>query len=215
MDIVLNSQNSVAEIFEALPIEETQHMQRVGALVALFVRRLLKYEFFRKYAQESGVWGQAAIYHDIGKAWVSAEILTKPGHLTEGERMILCRHPEYAQLFFERAQTGGICEFPQHLLQPARESALYHHEWWNGKGYPHRLLGPQIPFLSRITAVCDAYDAMTSDRVYRRAHSHGCACRELALHAGEQFDPWLVRAFLHHDADFAAAAGEMLSLTFE
>ena len=73
---------------------------------------------------------------------------------------------------------------------------MHHHEWWNGGGYPAGLCGEEIPLGARIIAVCDAYDAMVSDRPYRRALSHDDALAELHRCAGTQFDPRVVRAFI-------------------
>ncbi|HBR08981.1 MAG TPA: phosphohydrolase, partial [Clostridiales bacterium] len=87
----------------------------------------------------------------------------------------------------------------------------YHHEWWNGTGYPYGISYDAIPLIARITTVCDAYDAMTSSRIYRESHSHDHARQELKQYAGIQFDPELVRVFLAADVGSAFFSDALLS----
>ncbi len=127
-----------------------------------------------------------ALLHDIGKIAIDGHILTKPGKLTEIEWEEMRRHPEIG---FRIAQSSPD-------LAHISEYILCHHERWDGTGYPQGLKGTAIPLLARILLVVDAYDAMTQDRVYRKAMSRDDACAELLLHAGTQFDPNVVWAFL-------------------
>jgi diguanylate cyclase (GGDEF)-like protein len=127
-----------------------------------------------------------ALLHDIGKIAIDGHILTKPGKLTEIEWEEMRRHPEIG---FRIAQSSQD-------LAHISEYILCHHERWDGTGYPQGLKGTAIPLLARILLVVDAYDAMTQDRVYRKAMSRDEACAELLLHAGTQFDPNVVWAFL-------------------
>lgn len=119
--------------------------------------------------------------HDLGKLAVPEEILRKPGPLSEAERLVLERHPHIG---FRMLESLGI--------EPVASWVLHHHERWDGNGYPHRLQGEAIPLGSRIILVADAYDAMTSDRVYSGRVSHDEAVAELERHAGTQFDPRVV-----------------------
>ena len=89
-------------------------------------------------------------------------------------------------------------------------TAIYHHEWWNGNGYPFGIDGKKIPLIARITSTCDAYDAMTSQRTYRHAPSHDYACQELSENAKTQFDPFLVSIFLNHEAEFLKLSKDVL-----
>ncbi len=191
----LNSMNSVAEILEILPAEETQHMLRVGALVDQFTKKLPFYDFGNGRVEEYKYFGSAAFYHDIGKAWIPRSILTKPDRLTEQEMLLIQRHPVFAQRLFDQIEHGFISGIPEYLFQLAMDSAMYHHEWWNGNGYPYGIRQYGIPLIARITSICDAYDAMTSNRVYRKGHSQEDACQELMRCAGTQFDPQLVGLF--------------------
>jgi diguanylate cyclase (GGDEF)-like protein len=125
----------------------------------------------------------AGSLHDLGKLAIPEEILRKPGPLTEPERLVLERHP---QIGFRMLDSLGI--------EPVAEWILHHHERWDGTGYPDRLPGPEIPLGARIIFVVDAYDAMTSDRVYRGRLSAPDALAELERCAGTQFDPEVVTA---------------------
>ncbi len=127
-----------------------------------------------------------ALLHDIGKIAIDGHILTKPAKLTDAEWEEMRRHPEIG---FRIAQSSPD-------LAHIAEYILCHHERWDGTGYPQGLKGTAIPLMARILLVVDAYDAMTQDRVYRKAMSKDEACAELLLHAGTQFDPNVVWAFL-------------------
>ena len=124
--------------------------------------------------------------HDIGKMGVSAEILSKPGKLSDKEWVEMKKHPEIG---FRIAQAT-------YELIPIAEFILSHHERWDGKGYPQGLIGEDIPLLSRIVAVVDAFDAMTNDRAYRLAMTKEEAIDEIRRGAGTQFDPEVSRVFV-------------------
>ncbi|MEW6574513.1 MAG: diguanylate cyclase, partial [Bacillota bacterium] len=127
-----------------------------------------------------------AQFHDIGKVGIPDSILFKPGPLTPEETSEMHRHCEIG---YRIAQSSPD-------LLPIADWILKHHEWWNGQGYPLGLKGEEIPLECRILAVADAYEAMTSDRPYRRAMSHDEAVAELKRYAGTQFDPQIVDKFL-------------------
>ena len=118
-------------------------------------------------------------------------VLTKPGPLTEEEWEMMRRHPDAG-----RAILDGIP-----FLAGAREIVYAHHERWDGKGYPMGLAGDEIPLGAQIFPLCDAFDAMTSDRPYRKALSIEVARKELVEGRGTQFRPDVVDAFLSLDAD--------------
>ena len=127
-----------------------------------------------------------AQFHDIGKVGIPDSILFKPGPLTEEEFKEMRRHCEIG---YRIAQTAND-------LLPIADWIIKHHEWWNGKGYPLGLKEEEIPLECRILAIADAYDAMTSDRPYRKALSHEDAVDELKRCTGSQFDPSLVPKFI-------------------
>jgi putative nucleotidyltransferase with HDIG domain len=128
---------------------------------------------------------RGSLLHDIGKIGVSDTILHKPGKLTEDEWQIMRRHPEIGARIVE-----GIP-----FLQEALPIIRYHHERWDGSGYPHGLTGKDIPIQARIFAVADAYDALTSTRLYRKKSSGEEALQYLREQAGVLFDPQVIEIF--------------------
>ena len=127
----------------------------------------------------------ASLLHDLGKLAIPDEILTNPGELTDPEWRVVSEHPKIGQVVLEQAGA----------LRDAATIVLHHHEWYDGRGYPHGLSGQEIPIGARIVAIADAYEAMIAGRPYRRAVTHEQAIAELTRHAGIQFDPDLVRLF--------------------
>ncbi len=203
MDFAFGTIEPVLCALQALPSQELQHMKRVGILTGLFTQYLADMGFFNLHAEDFQFFGQAASYHDIGKAWVDSAILTKPGKLTAQEQDAMCRHPEFSLKLFDQMADFSFTDTENQFLRLLRSCALYHHEWWNGGGYPYRKAYDEIPVIARITAICDAYDAMTSNRVYRAAHTHDFACRELMRCAGTQFQPALVLKFVSSHINLA------------
>ncbi len=128
----------------------------------------------------------AGVLHDIGKIGVGEAVLRKPGALTPEEQTQLRRHAEY----------GAAIVSPMRFATDVAPIILAHHEHWNGNGYPYGLRGEQIPLGARIIAVVDAYDAMTSDRPYRRSLGRDEAVRRLRAGSGTQWDPHVIEMFL-------------------
>jgi len=128
----------------------------------------------------------AAYLHDVGKVKVPDEILNKPGALSDEEWVEMRKHPEYGAQMLEDKE----------FLRDAAKVVYAHHERYDGSGYPRGLSGDDIPVEARIIAVVDAYDAMVSDRPYRKALSEKETIAELQKNSGSQFDPQVVRAFL-------------------
>ena len=123
--------------------------------------------------------------HDIGKIGIADAILLKPGKLTDAETAEMRRHSEIG------AAILSVHEAMSQIAQTVR----HHHERWDGRGYPDALVGTAIPLGGRIIAVADAFNAMTSDRIYRPAMPHDRAWAELRAHSGTQFDPEIVAVF--------------------
>lgn len=127
-----------------------------------------------------------SMLHDIGKIGIPDHILNKPGKLTEDEWAVMKKHSEIGyRIILSSPELEGIADY-----------VLHHHERWDGTGYPDGQKGEEIPLLARILSVADAYDAMTEDRVYRRALSKETAIEELRGGAGNQFDPKIVQLFV-------------------
>jgi len=128
----------------------------------------------------------AAALHDIGKLGIAGHILNKPGALSEDEFVHIKTHPQMGDSIME----------PVSFLKEPRAIILHHHERWDGKGYPEGLKGKKIPLGARILAVADSFEAMMSDRPYRKALDLQDAIKEIEDNAGTQFDPLVVTAFI-------------------
>ncbi|MFN8383310.1 MAG: HD domain-containing phosphohydrolase [Anaerolineales bacterium] len=150
-------------------------------------------ELSLKLAQRMGLQGEkltqfqrGAILHDIGKMAIPDDILLKSGPLDEEEWAVMRKHPVYAQMLIS----------PIRYLEPALPIPIYHHERWDGNGYPLRLRGTEIPLEARIFSVVDVWDALRSDRPYRKALADEEAIQYILEQSGKQFDPDVVRVFL-------------------
>jgi len=170
----------LADLLDRRDPYTSEHSQRVAHLVEMILKQFpdLPYEEFEAILS-------AARIHDLGKIATNDFVLSKPGRLTDEEFVVIKRHPVEGSEILRR-------------LTPYRQIVRivrHHHERWDGKGYPDGLAGEQIPFGSRVIAVADTYDAMTSDRAYRPAMTHEQAMAEIRRCAGTQFDPAVVAAF--------------------
>jgi diguanylate cyclase (GGDEF)-like protein/putative nucleotidyltransferase with HDIG domain len=174
----LRAAASLAHAVDARDAYTGSHSYMVGELAARVARRM------GLEGEQVELTRLAGSLHDLGKLAIPEEILRKPGPLNEAERLVLERHP---QIGFRMLDSLGV--------EPVASWVLHHHERWDGDGYPERLGGERIPLGSRILFVADAYDAMTSDRVYRSRLSHEHAIAELERCAGTQFDPDVVANF--------------------
>ncbi|WP_440876593.1 HD-GYP domain-containing protein [Thalassotalea sp. PLHSN55] len=158
---------------------------------------VIRMSWFAKFiAEELGMepkWCEllynAAPMHDIGKIGIPDSVLLKPGKLDPDEWEIMKKHSEYG------AKIIGEHSFP--LFQMAQELALYHHEKWDGSGYPYGLKDTDIPLTARIVAVADVFDALTSERPYKKAWSEEKALDLLKSESGKHFDPNIVEKFLN------------------
>ncbi|HEY5525609.1 MAG TPA: HD domain-containing phosphohydrolase [Clostridium sp.] len=128
----------------------------------------------------------AGLFHDIGKIAINENILNKPGKLTEDEWKEIKRHPEIGYRILKTV--NDMCDMANYVL--------YHHERWNGEGYPKGLKGDEIPFVSRIVTIANAYDVMISKRSYKKTMQKEVAIEELQKNVGIQFDPELVSVFI-------------------
>jgi len=160
------------------------------------------------YSDELAEWDielsvSSARLHDIGKIVVSDLILNKTGKLTEKEFQIIKRHASEGEKIIDNIIVeSGDGEY----LHYAKLFAGYHHERWDGKGYPHGLSGTEIPLQGRIMAIADVYDALVSDRPYKKAFTHEEAVQIISENKGAQFDPKIVDIFIEVGDLFAEAA---------
>jgi len=160
--------------------DTSDHNLRVGLLSSRLA------EAIGWTSEDAGLLRRAAALHDIGKIGIPDALLRKPGALTDGEQRVMRTHPSIG------ARILGGSQVP--LLQLAETIALSHHEKWDGTGYPRGLKGTGIPLAGRIVAIADTFDAITSDRPYRRARPVHVAMASIREEAKRHFEPRLVEA---------------------
>jgi diguanylate cyclase (GGDEF)-like protein len=185
---------SLAKAVDARDTYTGSHSERVSELAARVAGRL------GLEPEQVELTRLAGSLHDLGKLAIPEEILRKPGALTDSERLVLERHP---QIGFRMLDSLGV--------DPVADLVLHHHERWDGAGYPDGLQGEEIPLGARIIFVTDAFDAMTSDRIYRPRRSSEAALAELERCAGSQFDPAIVAAFAEEIESSEIAAPALAS----
>jgi response regulator RpfG family c-di-GMP phosphodiesterase len=162
--------------------ETGRHIERLGELCHRLALAI------GMPAAEAEVLRHAAVLHDVGKIGIPDEVLHKPGGFDPDERALMRTHAQVgAELL-----SGGSSD----LMRMAQEIALTHHEKWDGTGYPNGLAGEDIPLVGRICAICDVYDALLSERPYKRPWPLEDVLEELRGQAGRHFDPRLVASFL-------------------
>jgi HD-GYP domain-containing protein (c-di-GMP phosphodiesterase class II) len=170
----------LSRALELRDLETEGHTRRVSRLMMRFV------EHMHIPSDQWDAIRQGALLHDIGKLGIPDAILLKPGSLTQQERQVMQQHAVY----------GYNVLAPIINLRQTLDITLYHHERWDGSGYPYGLRGEQIPLAARLFAVVDVFDALTSDRPYRPAWSNSQATEYLREQAGREFDPTVVQTFL-------------------
>lgn len=198
------------DVDQATPFGGLAQLARVAEKVIDAIERKDRYTaghtrrvmyFASRIAREMGVRGDqlekvrlGAALHDAGKLAVSDAILRKPGALDEQERAVMARHPRLGLSVLTRVTAqGGVAG---QLIDEVFAGMSYHHERWDGRGYPDGRRGTEIPWIARIVAVADAFDAMTSHRPYRRGIAREVAVAELSRQRGSQFCPQVIDAFL-------------------
>lgn len=177
-DLFFGSVSALSQAIDAKDGFTRGHADRVSRIAGAIAREMGVNE------KEIEQIELAGMLHDIGKIGVEDRILMKPARLDEEERESMQRHPIYGASILE----------PSAALRPLVPIVLHHHENYDGSGYPEGRKGEDIPIGSRIIIVADAYEAMTSDRVYRKAIGHERAMEQLNKYKGIQFDPKVVRA---------------------
>ncbi len=191
LDAMVLAMASMAE-----PGEGGRHIQRIGLYLQALAGQL------RVSAADTHRWTdadidamvRAAAWHDIGNSAVPDRILLKPDALTEEEFEVVRTHPVIGRDIVDQIRRKAGVELP--FLGFARQIAYGHHERWDGSGYPQGIAGDSIPKSARLMAIVDAYDALTSDRVYRAGVAHDKAVQLVFQERGAQFAPDMVDAFI-------------------
>ena len=181
--VALYGRNAAIDLLVTLETRDRftgQHCTRVAAIALSFARHLGLTQ------ADVELIKSASYLHDIGKVEISKTILLKKGRLTSAERAIIECHPGQ----------GVRIAAPLYLAPEEQEIILHHHEQWDGRGYPHGLAGEQTPLLCRLVSLADVFEALTSDRPYRRRLPVQEALKVIRDQAGGQFDPHLAREFL-------------------
>jgi HD-GYP domain-containing protein (c-di-GMP phosphodiesterase class II) len=171
------------------------HLKRTQCYVKVLAQSLQRHPKYWGRLDDAGIelMLKTAPLHDIGKIAVPDHVLLKPGRLTPREFDIMKRHTEFGAAVISVIKTRiGENDF----LRTAHEIILYHHEKWDGSGYPQGIAGDAIPLAARLMAVADVYDALISERIYKAAYSHLQALHIILGKSGTHFDPDVVDAFL-------------------
>lgn len=184
----------MAEVVENRDDNTGGHIRRTAEYVECIAKELKKRDAYGNVLTDSYMHDMvvAAPLHDIGKIHIPDAVLNKPGKLTEEEFEVMKTHTTAGQelLNHAKAELGESA-----YLNMAVEMAAYHHEWWNGKGYPYGISGEEIPLCARIMAVADVFDALTSKRCYKSAMPLEKAYAIIREESGTHFDPAVVEAF--------------------
>jgi len=206
---VLELQNAIlramAELVENRDDITGKHLERTQAYLGLLIEAISKHKL---YGEEVRSWNIELVLlssqlHDVGKIMVKDEILKKEGKLSEEEFTEMKRHTFCGEKIIEKIKKNAT---EHEFLEHARIFAATHHEKWDGNGYPRRLKGLDIPLQGRLMAIADVYDALTSDRPYKKAFTHEEAVKIILGGRGTHFDPDLVDAFLEISDKFAEIA---------
>jgi putative two-component system response regulator len=173
-----------------------EHIERTQYGVNLLLDEIKKQGLFKDTIDnwEINLLLQSAQLHDVGKIAISDQILKKPGPLTKDEYEEMKKHAVFGLKIIERIETDSG---ESDLLNHAKVFALTHHEKWDGPGYPNGIKGEKIPLEGRIMAIADVYDALVSERPYKKAFTHEQAAKIIIEGKGTQFDPVLIDLFIN------------------
>ena len=197
---------ALAQLAESRDPETGQHLERIRAYCRILAEQLRKEGPYTSLIDEQFVEDiyRSSPLHDIGKVGIPDAILLKPDRLSEREFAILKRHTVIGAGALERAAAHSGCGG---FLQMAADIARYHHERFDGTGYPAGLRGFEIPLAARIVALADVYDALTSVRVYKSAYDPEVAQLMIEQQSGKHFDPAVVEAFQARAHEFMELQG--------
>lgn len=197
---------ALAHLAEARDPETGNHILRTQGYVQRMAVGLQNHPRFAKILTDGYIdlLARSAPLHDIGKVGIPDSILLKPGKLTTDEWAVMKTHAKLGSDAIERAERD--IKMPLAFLSTAKEIAHWHHEKWDGSGYPDGLAGDAIPVAARLMAVADVFDALISQRVYKAAMSNDAAREVISAGPGKHFDPDVADAFLEGFDDFVDIA---------
>ncbi len=197
---------ALAHLAETRDPETGNHILRTQGYVQLLANLLHQHPRYAATLSDRYIdlLSRSAPLHDIGKVGIPDQILLKPGRLTPQEMEIMKTHAKLGSIAMEQAEQD--IEMPLPFLALAKEIAHWHHEKWDGTGYPDGLAGDAIPLSARLMAIADVFDALISARVYKPALPFGAARDIIAAGRGQHFDPDMTDAFLANFGDFVAIA---------
>lgn len=197
---------ALAHLAETRDPETGNHILRTQAYVQRMANGLQQHPRFSSFLNQRNIdlLAKSAPLHDIGKVGIPDNILQKPGALTAEEWQVMKTHAKLGSDAIEQAERD--IESPLEFLVLAKEIAHWHHEKWDGSGYPDGLAGDGIPISARLMAVADVFDALISPRVYKPAMSYSEARDIIVAGRGKHFDPDIVDAFIESFDDFVAIA---------
>ena len=208
----LVSIRALAHLAETRDPETGNHILRTQSYVQLLALRLKTHPRFTSFLDLHNIdlLTKSAPLHDIGKVGIPDNILRKPGKLTPQEWETMKTHAKFGSDAIEQAEVDA--KEPLTFLALAKEITHWHHERWDGSGYPDGLAGDAIPVSARLMAVADVFDALISQRVYKSAMSYEVARDLIAAESGKHFDPDVVQAFLDNFSDFVAVADRYIDI---
>lgn len=198
---------NLLQLLEMRNHETAGHTRRTTIYVRILLRELLLRDLFPGQLNESVATSiaRAAPLHDVGKIGIPDSILLKQSALTAEEFQLMQQHTVLGGTAIQNALEQSE---EKEFLTIVRDIALFHHEKWNGSGYPHQLAGEQIPLPARIMAVADVYDALVSSRAYKNNYSHTEAMQLIAEGSGQHFDPKLIEVLLSVSELFHAVSSQ-------
>jgi len=221
--------NLLARVTEMRDCDTGTHIERTTEFVRIMVKDLLKNptDNYILTPDEAENIIKSAKLHDLGKIAIPDSVLLKPGKLTPEEFDIIKTHSEEGKNLLygtiedinstkmqnTSEEEGEHVMHSDDFLETACNIAYGHHEKWNGAGYPQGQKGMEIPLSARIVAIADVYDALTSERPYKKAFTHDEAAAILEKDSGSHFDPYLVEVFNRHANDFKKIIGAEETIT--
>ena len=199
---------AMAKLAETRDSDMEKHLERVRTFSLLLTEKLGSRSRYQRQIDSrftNNIF-RASPLHDIGKAAIPDHILVKPGRLTQQEFTIIQTHADHGARTLETIKK----QYPESaVLSMGIEISRYHHEKWDGSGYPHGLQRNAIPLAARILAVADVYDALSFTRCYKPAYTHEYSCEIIMQSSGSHFDPDVVDAFVDVNDKFRESREQM------